>query len=276
MDSLVNKVAELMRETSDELIMPRYKTLNDSQINQKTGPKDLVTIADIESERRLTPALKSLLPGSKVVGEEAVSENPKILCELDGDGAVWLVDPVDGTNNFARGERYFCVMVGLIKKNEIILGVILDPIGGYWVGAEKNAGAYRVEFNGLKSDRLNVLSPLPLDQMFGSLNFGFTNPQDRKLVRARALEIFKGHHRHGCSGHEYLDLVLGKSYFSTHIKNMPWDHVAGCAIHTEAGGYHARFNGEVYNPKVQNGGLLAAPTKESWTEISNRLLAGIQ
>ena len=57
---------------------------------------------------------------------------------------------------------------------------------------------------------------------------------------------------------------------------MPWDHVAGCAIHTEAGGYHARFNGEVYNPKVQNGGLLAAPTKESWTEISSKLLAGIQ
>jgi fructose-1,6-bisphosphatase/inositol monophosphatase family enzyme len=275
MDSLVNKVAELMRETSDELIMPRYKTLNDSQINQKTGPKDLVTIADIESERRLTPALKSLLPGSKVVGEEAVSENKKILFDLDGDGPVWVVDPVDGTNNFARGERYFCVMIGLVNKNELILGVILDPLGGYWVGAEKGAGAYRVEFNGIKSGRLNVLSPLSLDQMFGSLNFGFADPDDRTLVKARALEIFKSHHRHGCSGHEYLDLVLGKSYFSTHIKNMPWDHVAGCAIHTEAGGYHARFNGEVYNPKVQNGGLLAAPNKESWTEISSKLLAGI-
>ena len=75
------------------------------QINEKT-PGDLVTIADHEAEARLTEALAGLIPGSRVVGEEAVSVDPGLLDGLD-QGCVWLVDPLDGTGNFVAGSPHF-------------------------------------------------------------------------------------------------------------------------------------------------------------------------
>ena len=68
-------VARIMRETAESVIMPRYQALGDDEVREKTGPKDLVTIADIEAEHRMTPLLRALLPGSVVIGEEAASEH---------------------------------------------------------------------------------------------------------------------------------------------------------------------------------------------------------
>ncbi|MBM3573671.1 MAG: inositol monophosphatase, partial [Alphaproteobacteria bacterium] len=85
-------------------------------IKEKTGPKDLVTIADVEAERRLGPVLTDLLPGSVVIGEEAASADPTVLNRLAGEAPVWLIDSVDGTLNFSEGDPRFCVMVPLARR----------------------------------------------------------------------------------------------------------------------------------------------------------------
>jgi len=267
-------VAQIMRETAEAVIMPRYKALGDGEIREKTGPKDLVTIADIEAEHRMTPLLEALLPGSVVIGEEAASETPAIFDLLDGDAPVWIIDPVDGTSNFAKGGRHFCIMVGLVRGGETVLGVILDPLGERWVGAEKGAGAWTHDYAGGPARKLETLAPAAPVDMRGALNFRFLDSPLKEDMRARAIDGVSEHYRMGCAGHEYLRMVDGKAHFSLYIKKMPWDHVPGCLIHSEAGGYQACFDGTPYRPHELGRGILAAPDAESWRALHTVLFGG--
>ena len=260
-------VARIMRETAESVIMPRYQALGDDEVREKTGPKDLVTIADIEAEHRMTPLLRALLPGSVVIGEEAASENPAIFDLLDGDAPVWIIDPVDGTSNFAKGGRHFCVMVGLVRGGETLMGVILDPLGERWVAAEKGAGAWAQDFAGGAARRLTALAPAAPIEMRGALNFRFLDSPLKEDMRARANDGVADHFRMGCAGHEYLRMADGKAHFAMYIKKMPWDHVPGCLIHAEAGGYQACFDGTPYRPNELDRGILAAPDPDSWREL---------
>jgi fructose-1,6-bisphosphatase/inositol monophosphatase family enzyme len=265
----MHRVANLMREVAEEIILPRFQTLADDEIREKTGPKDLVTIADIEAERRLTPALKDMLPGSVVIGEEAVEEDPKLMDLLRGDAPAWIVDPVDGTSNFSKGSRLFCVMIALVHEYKALAGWILDPLGQRWIGAELGGGAWLHHDVG-GSQRLTVPS-VPMAEMTGALNFRFIEPEIREGLRDRADGAVAEHFRLGCAGHEYIRMVTGQSHFMMHGKNMPWDHVPGCLIHTEAGGYQARFDGRPYRASELEGGLLAAPDKAGWNELGAAL-----
>src|SRR5262249_31532208 len=106
-------VIALMREVAATHILPRFRKLAAHEIHEK-APGNLVTIADLEAERALTPALTALIPGSLVVGEEAVAHDPAILDRLAGDDPVWVVDPVDGTQNFTKAVPCFAVIVALV------------------------------------------------------------------------------------------------------------------------------------------------------------------
>src|SRR5260221_247987 len=97
------KVAEHIRETAQAEILPRFRLLRREDIREK-GPGDFVTLADLEAERQLTQRLGGLLPGSVVLGEEAASQDRGRFALLAGEAPVWVIDPVDGTANFARGQ----------------------------------------------------------------------------------------------------------------------------------------------------------------------------
>jgi fructose-1,6-bisphosphatase/inositol monophosphatase family enzyme len=265
-----DRVAALMREAAEAIILPRWKALTADEVREKTGPKDLVTIADLESERFLTPALAALLPGSVVLGEEAASADPAMFDRLTGDDPVWIIDPVDGTRNFTQGSRLFCVMVALTWRGVARLGVILDPLGERWAAAEQGGGAEMAGYDGGRI-RLSATPPAAPEAMRGSLNFRFLESPLKEAMRARADAAVASHHRLGCAGHEYLRLAAGEWHFSMHAKNMPWDHVAGLLIHGEAGGHHARFDGRPYRPHELEGGLLAAPDEASWQALRRRL-----
>ena len=112
------------------------------RIRSKSSPNDLVTDADIASERVLTAALSALLPGSRVVGEEAADADPQTLNWLAGPAPVWLVDPVDGTVNFAQGRECFAVVIALCIGGTTIAGWIYDPINALMVRARCGEGAW--------------------------------------------------------------------------------------------------------------------------------------
>jgi len=100
------KIATIMQEVAQARILPRFQQLSEGEISTKSGPGDLVTIADIEAEEDLTRILKDLLPGSLVIGEEAVSKEEISMGLLATESdPIWVVDPVDGTNNFAGGNE---------------------------------------------------------------------------------------------------------------------------------------------------------------------------
>src|SRR5260370_9338413 len=146
------RIERLIAEIAAEEVMARFEKLEAGDVSEKS-PGDFVTIADVATERRLTPALLDLLPGSRVVGEEAVAADPRILDQLVGDDPVWVVDPIDGTANYAAGIPMFAVMVGLIRRGEAVMGWIQDPVKRVTASAPPRQGP------GCAGRRLKVAAP---------------------------------------------------------------------------------------------------------------------
>jgi fructose-1,6-bisphosphatase/inositol monophosphatase family enzyme len=242
-------VAAIIREAAAAEIIPRFKHLSAGQIREKR-PGELVTEADTEAERVMTRRLRDLLPGSAVVGEEAVASDSALLKALEGEGAVWVIDPVDGTANFAKGNPRFAVIVALVRDGVTVAGWIFDPLADRMITAEQGAGAW------LGGVRLAVLPAAPLAEMTGSV---------KRSARLSALVAKTG--RKGSAAHDYVDLVTGRLHFSHYNRLMPWDHAAGVLIHAEAGGYAGLTDGRLYRPRAEEGCLLLAPSAGNWESL---------
>ena len=126
--ALTLQVAAIMRDAANRAIMPRYQSLTADQIDAK-AVDDVVTIADKEAELILAEGLARLLPEATIVGEEAAHANPALLDRL-GDALCWIIDPIDGTNNYAAGKPPFGVMIALSEAGETVAGWIYDPLSG--------------------------------------------------------------------------------------------------------------------------------------------------
>ena len=259
------RVADAIATVAAEEIVPRFRQLAADDIREKK-PGDLVTVADEAAERALEARLRDILPGSVVVGEEAVSKDAGILARLDQAAPAWIVDPVDGTANFAAGLPLFAVMVSLAWGGQAVAAWIHDPLTGAMVSAERGAGAW------LGDMRLRVASAHDVASMSGAVSFRYgKRPLIRKIAgrTERLGSVFQLR----CAGQEYLALVRAQSHFSLYHRLMPWDHAAGQLIHGEAGGYSARLDGSSYRPSHLDGGLLLAPDQASWEAI-HRVLVG--
>jgi fructose-1,6-bisphosphatase/inositol monophosphatase family enzyme len=134
------RVADLMRETAEVELVPRFRALAQDEIRQKR-PGDVVTIADELSEQRLAAGLARILPGVPVVGEEAVENDPGLVQLIARPGeACWIVDPLDGTSNFAAGRERFAMIVCLVRDRRAIAGWILDVLGDQMAVAMSGQG----------------------------------------------------------------------------------------------------------------------------------------
>ncbi|HEY9538637.1 MAG TPA: inositol monophosphatase family protein, partial [Kiloniellaceae bacterium] len=135
------KVTALIEEIAAEDVLPRFQALAAHEIHEKAAG-EVVTVVDVAVEKRLTARLTDLLPGSLVVGEEAVHAEPALMDQLASDAPVWILDPIDGTRNFAHGRPVFAIMVALAQGGESIAGWILEPVSGRFGIAERGAGAW--------------------------------------------------------------------------------------------------------------------------------------
>ncbi len=269
----LDRVARMLAEVAEQEIMPRWRNLAAGDVREKTGPNDLVTVADEAAEKALAARLPGLLPGSILIGEEAVEHDRGLLDLLSGERPVWIVDPIDGTKNFAGGSDRFGVMVALVDRDALVAAAIYEPVTGRALLAEHGGGAELVERDGTRT-RLRVAGAVGLDAMEGTLNFRFIPDEDvRKAVRARADEVLPGrHHRRGCAAYDYRMLVTGEWHYAFYWKNMPWDHAPGLLIHAEAGGYARRLDGRAYRPSELAGGLLVAPDEDGWQALRQAVL----
>src|ERR1700722_14663407 len=134
------RVADLMRETAAAELLPRFRTLSKDEIREKR-PGDIVTVADVASEQRLASGLAKILPGVPVVGEEAVEADPSLVALIGRPGETcWIVDPLDGTANFAAGRDRVAMSVCCVHDAETIGGWILDVPNDRMAAAEKGQG----------------------------------------------------------------------------------------------------------------------------------------
>ena len=112
MSVLDREILALMRDVAERIIMPRHQALKATEIIEKADD-DLVTIADREAELALAEGLAKLVPEAAIVGEEAVHADPSVMDRLSG--ACWIIDPIDGTSNFASGKGHFGIMIALAE-----------------------------------------------------------------------------------------------------------------------------------------------------------------
>lgn len=262
----LDRIAEIIKLVAEEEVVPRFGELQSGDIAEKR-PGDagnLVTTADLEAEKALTRDLEAAFAGSIAIGEEAIDADPSILSALDGDAPVWLIDPVDGTANFAAGREPFTILVSLIRNRETIAGWIYAPMEDRMAVTAKGEGAF------CNGEPLKVAPTVRFEEAFGSAHAGSWGREYRDLVRPKFAR-FGEMVNYRCAGYDFLQLATGNKHFALYRALYPWDHAAGVLMHREAGGYMALLAGAPYSGAEKVRGLLAAPDETFWTEIVDYL-----
>ena len=230
-------VEEAVRAAAAAEIMPRFRQLADHEIIEKNGPHDLVTTADRLAEEHLTASLTGILPGSVVVGEEAVHADPAVYDALRGDAPVWIVDPVDGTRQFVHGDPGFCTLVALAQHGELLASWTYAPALGRMAVAVRGGGAT------LNGEPIQSGAPGPGAVLTVATSHPdyTTDEQKRSLLGLRTDGIDA--RPCGSAGLEYLAIARGELDAIAFTWEYAWDHAAGLLLVAEAGGAHATLTG---------------------------------
>lgn len=265
------EIATLLREAARAEILPRFRRLAQGEVRAKSGPLDIVTDADEAAERIIEAGLTRMFPGCVVVGEEACAADPAVLDRLADADLAFVVDPVDGTANFAAGLPLFATMASAVVKGEVVGAWIHDPLGDDTAIALRGEGAWIADPEGRHMADLRVAAPVPLDRMVAAISWTYLPPELRARVTSRfpRLAAVVGYR---CAAHEYRWAAGGHGHALLYNRLLPWDHLAGWLLHREAGGYAARFDGSAYRPAHRDGGLICAPDRASWEALRAALL----
>ncbi|HVB98607.1 MAG TPA: inositol monophosphatase family protein [Candidatus Dormibacteraeota bacterium] len=204
------------------------------------GDVDLVTQADVRSERLITARLRAAFPDHRIVGEE-LGET------VEAEGASryrWLVDPLDGTTNFAHGFPVFAVSIGLLEEDEPVVGVVYHPSADEMFSARRGGGA-----------RLNG-EPIHVSQVdrlaAGLLGTGFPTHKRSETPNMRYYWEYTlrshGVRRAGAAALDLCSVACGRFEAFWEFGLKPWDTAAGILLVREAGGLVTDFDGHPYHP----------------------------
>ncbi len=203
---------------------------------QKKDVTDLVTNADIESEKVILQTIGKRYPGHAILAEESGIKNGEADCQ-------WIIDPLDGTTNFAHGVNLFAISIAFAFKQEIVYGLVLNPESGDLFSATKGCGATLngnpIRVSGSKTVQDSLLAtgfPYDLKPVFHELMTQFSH----------CLKAARGIRRLGSAALDLCYVACGcfDGYWERNLK--PWDTAAGLLIATEAGGRVTDFSGRPY------------------------------
>jgi fructose-1,6-bisphosphatase/inositol monophosphatase family enzyme len=258
----VDAVSDAIRDVAARVVLPRFHQLAEGDVSEK-GPGDLVTVADIEAERELTRFLGGHLPGSTVIGEEAVSADPGVLDAARSDDRVWVIDPVDGTRNFVAGSPDFAVMVALVEAGRTTASWIYHPVADRMFTAVRGGGA-AVDGQPL----IRVPAPRDPADLHGVAVTRLLDPAIRARVEARLPAIGRLSANRMAAGINYPLVAGGELDFVFCWRTLVWDHAAGVLLLEEAGGRAARLDGSDYEPWSEGTGLVLAADPATHATVS--------
>ena len=202
------------------------------QISYK-GRGDIVTDVDVEVEEQIFATLRREFPDMGMLGEESAEVNPT-------SGYVWIVDPVDGTRNFAWGIPFFSLVVSLVLDGEVLVGVNYDPMRHEMFHAERGRGAF------LNDEPMHVSQKSSLEECFVGMDLSYG---DEGAVRGLGviLSLWPGIQSARVMGSSALGIsyaAAGRHDLYFHPQLQPWDQVAGILLMEEAGGVITDRNGK--------------------------------
>ncbi len=255
-------VRDIVIAAAAAAVMPRFKALAVGDIREKTGPNDLVTEADLHCQAILTENLGALFPEAAIVGEEGGGTETEACAAIAAAEWCWVIDPLDGTHNFAHSRTGFAVMVALVHRGDTVAGWIYEPVRGEAQIAVRGEGAW------IGARRLRVAPPAPLERMTGVLYIG-ARRAPALHARAKSLAPKLGPQSFQRSaGAEYLGLASGQIHYAIFTRLLPWDHAPGALLFREAGGHAAYWDGEPYRPSSARAvPFLLAPDRASWEQL---------
>jgi len=259
------RVAEIMREVAAEIVLPAAdQGITEAQRRLKAHG-ELVTDIDEAAESVLSDRLAALTPGFAVLGEEGAAAEPGRLGLLREETPVWVIDPVDGTANFAAGSPHYGMIVALLHRGEVIAGWIYDPPGCRMAIAESGQGV------SLGDRRPQLAADGPVDTLVGMPGYKLTDEVSRRQLAERAGR-FAGSEMLGCAAHHYLLLLEGRHHFAASRRTKPWDHAAGALMLMEAGGAVRRIDGTPYLPADFAPPMIAASSEAVWQQVHEVLI----
>lgn len=202
------------------------------------GPIDLVTVADRESEAAAVAAIRRDHPGHAILAEESGGQR------VSGAEWRWIIDPLDGTTNYAHGMPIFCVTAGVEHRGEVVAGGTFSPATGELFLAERGAGATR---NG---ERIRVSSRAGLGEALLVTGFPYDRREHVDYYMAQFgafLARSRGVLRLGAAGMDFAHVAMGRldGYWERGLH--PWDVAAGKLLITEAGGCTSDFRGQPFD-----------------------------
>ncbi len=254
-------IIALVREVSAREIRPRFRRLDPASVSVKSRFDDLVTEVDIAVENALAAAVTDILPGARVLGEEQLSRGEGSLEWLDEAGTVVVIDPIDGTWNFANGVANHGVLLSVVKDGAVCFGLLYDPILDDWVVAAKDQGCWFEQADGRRT-RAKTSVDKPIADMLGFMQAN----QFVSGLRDAAYQVTRGFGRCTtlrCACQEYRLLALGAVDFVIHARPTAWDFSAGALAVSEAGGAVGFLDGRDYAAQISRGCLIATGSEAS-------------
>ncbi len=225
MDGVELKTAERAARAGGEVVS-RYFREGVTMRNKDVS--NLVSDADLDAERAIVAVIQSAFPGHEILGEEEQKG------DIDAEH-LWIIDPLDGTNNFAHKVPQFAVSVAYHHKGVAQCGVVLNPIRDDWHVAVKDQGAF------LNGDRVHVGEQTALNEILVGVGFYYERGPVMETTLAAIADLKRDHHIHGIRrfGAASLDLcMVGLGWLGAYFEYTlaPWDFAAGRLFVEEAGG----------------------------------------
>lgn len=242
-------MTNLVAEIAQTEVLPRFRRLLREEVEHKAtlgDPDDIVTVVDRHVEERLTQALIALVPSAPVIGEETAHSRPELLQFLASEGPLWLLDPIDGTKNFARGDDGFGIMLAWVVDGRAQAGWILLPARGQTFVAEAGSGAF------LNGAQVRVPPGPPGALSRGALLVHYMPAPLRETVLQATHGRFHTMPDSGCAAVEYTDILRGDREFAIYYRLLPWDHAAPALILIEGGGRVEHLDGTPYSARSRN------------------------
>ncbi len=257
LDDLIQLEAQVVRAAREELL-PRFNAVTHSY--KLDG--SLLTEADLAMDRRLRGELAERWPQVAYLSEEMPAQDQHALLQ-EPERALWCLDPLDGTSNFAAGLPAFAVSLALIHRGEPILGVVYDPIRDESFRALQGGGAW---LNGapLRARR----AQRPLRHAMALIDFKRLDP--RLAVRLIRDRPYGSQRNFGSCALEWAWMAAGRAHLCLHGGQQLWDYAAGTLILNEAGGHSCTLGGEtVFRAGLAPRSVVCAPDRDlfgAWCE----------
>jgi len=255
---MLPQLEQIIRQAANEALLPRFEHIE----RHFKADGSVVTEADYAMQQRVTTELQQRWPAIPLLGEE-MSEAAQQALISDNQRGLWILDPLDGTSNFAAGIPCFSVSLALLIEGEITLGLVYDPLREECFSAISGDGAW------LNGEPLQAgSSELPLSKCIAQIDFKRLPAE--MAARIASKPLYGSQRSFGSGTLDWCWLAVGRVQLYLHGKQKLWDYSAGQLILREAGGHSCTFEGEpVFRGKLESRSVIAASQAtyfEAWRE----------